>query len=296
MRLFDILRSIDPSFPACHAFVADAIAEQIDSTDTAPDFECWPREAYGNIAPPYRMFFVEARTHARDLNIPGLDDITVERGVLFRDATGDQLVEQDKHLIPCQARPEGTRWIWACYGFVRFNNDGNPLVFPGHGYIHIGTDGRLLDDPANGISMVEYPEQALIPGAEYCPLPLLSTFLPFALFAVKALHDRCVVEHIKPTRQQRRHAQRKDNITLQEHYILKVTTPTPQRRYPPRSKQQPVFKRQHSVRGHFRFYTEEAPLFGRIAGAVWVPSHQRGNAGSGAIEKDYQIAPRSHEE
>ncbi len=295
MRLFDILRSIDPSFPSCHAFIADAIAAQIDSTEEAPDFECWPAEAYGNIAPPYPMFFVESCTKAGDL-IPDLGDITVERGVLFRDATSDPLVVADKHLIPGRQRPEGTRWVLACYGFVRFNDAGNPLLFPGYGHIHIAADGRWLDDPAAGITMVEHPDKARIPGAEYLPLPYLSTFLPFALFAVGALHDRCEVEHVKPNRQQKRHALRKEGITLQEHYILKVHTPAQQRRYPPKPRQDAKgAARLHSVRGHFRFYTEAAPLFGRIIGAVWVPSHQRGVVGSGAIDKEYQIVPRETE-
>jgi hypothetical protein len=48
-------------------------------------------------------------------------------------------------------------------------------------------------------------------------------------------------------------------------------------------------KRLHIVRGHFKTYTEEAPLFGRTVGIIWVPCHARGNAALGIVEKDYSL-------
>lgn len=51
-----------------------------------------------------------------------------------------------------------------------------------------------------------------------------------------------------------------------------------------------IKSRLHVVRGHFKHYTESAPLFGRIVGTVWVPCHARGNADLGLIEKDYSMA------
>lgn len=304
MRLYDILRSVDPSFPQCNAFIADAIAERIDSGADAPDFENWPADAYGNVAPPFKEFFVETRgtislaEFAESLGLPpgaqfmveGLgDEVVIERGVLVVDMTSDPRIERLEHLDTGFPLPEGTKWVLACYGFLRMAG-GDIGLFPGHLFLHIGADGRLLDD-TSGVHMVEYPDSMLLPGVDYYQLAHLATFVPFMLFAVKALHDRCQVEHVKPSRQQRRYALRKQQINLQEHYILKVTTPVPQRRYPDRPKQDEKRppKRSHGVRGHFRFYTQEKPLFGRIAGAVWVPAHQRGKREAGTIGKDYLI-------
>lgn len=44
----------------------------------------------------------------------------------------------------------------------------------------------------------------------------------------------------------------------------------------------------HSVRGHFKRYTEENPLFGKYVGRFWTPSHVAGKANR-VIEKEYKI-------
>lgn len=47
----------------------------------------------------------------------------------------------------------------------------------------------------------------------------------------------------------------------------------------------------HFVRGHFRNYTEEKPLFGKYSGTVWIPDMMRGNKEAGIVEKDYRVIP-----
>lgn len=50
--------------------------------------------------------------------------------------------------------------------------------------------------------------------------------------------------------------------------------------------------RQHSlhvVRGHFKTYTEEKPLLGKAVGTFWFPSHARGAADVGIVDKDYNV-------
>lgn len=45
----------------------------------------------------------------------------------------------------------------------------------------------------------------------------------------------------------------------------------------------------HICRGHFKTYTDKAPLFGKYCGTVWVPMHLKGNATQGTVHKDYDI-------
>lgn len=52
----------------------------------------------------------------------------------------------------------------------------------------------------------------------------------------------------------------------------------------------------HVVRGHFATYTEDKPLFGKIVGTVWKPSHARGDVKVGTVVKDYSIGPRCESE
>lgn len=45
----------------------------------------------------------------------------------------------------------------------------------------------------------------------------------------------------------------------------------------------------HICRGHFATYTEERPLFGKVAGTFWVPSHVKGSVEHGIVDKDYRV-------
>lgn len=45
----------------------------------------------------------------------------------------------------------------------------------------------------------------------------------------------------------------------------------------------------HICRGHFATYSEERPLFGRVAGTFWKPMHVRGSAKEGVVVKDYAV-------
>ncbi len=55
-------------------------------------------------------------------------------------------------------------------------------------------------------------------------------------------------------------------------------------------------KRLHICRGHFKTYTTERPLFGRLTGTFWVPQHMRGDIDTGVVAKDYQVVmPRGTE-
>ncbi len=45
----------------------------------------------------------------------------------------------------------------------------------------------------------------------------------------------------------------------------------------------------HLARGHFKTYTKEAPLFGRITGRFWWQPHVRGQNRDGVIMKDYEV-------
>ena len=45
----------------------------------------------------------------------------------------------------------------------------------------------------------------------------------------------------------------------------------------------------HMCRGHFKHYTKEKPLFGKIDGMIWWQPQARGNKKKGIIVKDYKI-------
>ena len=47
----------------------------------------------------------------------------------------------------------------------------------------------------------------------------------------------------------------------------------------------------HLARGHFKTYTKENPLFGKIVGRYWWQPHVRGRNIDGVVMKDYEIDP-----
>jgi len=49
--------------------------------------------------------------------------------------------------------------------------------------------------------------------------------------------------------------------------------------------------RWHICRGHFKTFTDEAPLFGRVTGTFWWSPTARGRKSRGEVHKDYQVEP-----
>jgi ribosomal protein S14 len=45
----------------------------------------------------------------------------------------------------------------------------------------------------------------------------------------------------------------------------------------------------HICRGHFRTYSEEKPLFGRVSGTFFIPAHARGSASEGVVVPQYAV-------
>jgi len=52
-----------------------------------------------------------------------------------------------------------------------------------------------------------------------------------------------------------------------------------------------VERARHKVRGHFKHYTEDAPLFGHTTGNIWCPPHERGDEDEGHVDKEYRSKP-----
>lgn len=45
----------------------------------------------------------------------------------------------------------------------------------------------------------------------------------------------------------------------------------------------------HVCRGHYRTYTDDSKLFGKLTGTFWIPQHIRGSSESGEVHKDYRL-------
>lgn len=73
-----------------------------------------------------------------------------------------------------------------------------------------------------------------------------------------------------------------------DYHVLNVVTPSAKREY--QEKHKPLsHNRVHLCRGHFKEYTKEHPLFGKLTGIYWWQPHARGQNKNGIVIKDYNI-------
>jgi hypothetical protein len=284
MRLFDRIRLEIAGFPAdIPCIVADNIAAQIDQLpgegNESPD-----AAAFGVVAPPFSQFFVEAETSAEVSFGPGDGDKpliqTVQRGMLIDVEEADDQSEEEWH------------WRYVMTPFAWYQPLNLPTVITdlqtanGCVYLHLNKDGEILDHLAR-IQTAIFDQTPLTVNK----MQTFVSFLPFILKTLSVLHQKTYVEHVTPTRQMKRMHQRKHKRQLSDYYILSVQ-PLQQitdmddvaRPVKPAGR-----RRAHVVRGHFKYYSPERPLFGRYSGMIWVSDHERGKPELGAIRKDYMV-------
>lgn len=113
-------------------------------------------------------------------------------------------------------------------------------------------------------------------------------------FAVSLLHCKNVELVDKPiSRQYRRMMERKGEPITQYKTLVIEPFKKQVRNEARESGQNEIERALHICRGHFRTYSEDKPLFGKISGTFWIPMHVRGNADVGTIEKDYKVVADS---
>ena len=85
---------------------------------------------------------------------------------------------------------------------------------------------------------------------------------------------------------------------LEKYYILEVVKGVPKTKYQgevPWDYRPPAERALHLCRGHFKTYTEEAPLFGKYTGTFWWQPSLRGKEENGIIRKDYSVSTHTEQ-
>lgn len=117
--------------------------------------------------------------------------------------------------------------------------------------------------------------------------PLL--FVP-ALFAISLMHCKNVdVRPFDPAERVSRKHERKHGRPLTRYYVLDIQPIRGILDKEGEAQTKGLRHALHICRGHFKTYDEDARLFGRHVGTYWWPSHVRGSAEKGVVEKDYRI-------
>jgi len=118
----------------------------------------------------------------------------------------------------------------------------------------------------------------------------LPGYLFSALLSISFMHCKNVdiVDNDPPPKLSRRHL-RKHGRPLTTFKTLNIDPMRQVLDRDGRARETGLRSAVHICRGHFKTFSPDAPLFGKLTGTYWWADHVRGDAAVGAVEKDYRI-------
>lgn len=112
-----------------------------------------------------------------------------------------------------------------------------------------------------------------------------------AFLSLSFLNCKNVVRHVHNPSEVANRVRAKQRLQpLLKYYTLNINPMREVLRKEGGSERTGLRKALHICRGHFATYTSERPLFGRVTGTFWKPSHVKGTPTQGVIGKDYRPA------
>lgn len=241
---------------------------------------------FPNLAPPFERFWMEYRRPAR---IPSPHGGMVPTsggpravGVAVR---GYEVGTVPADLGPLLARLAGldeARWCLSLTTFVEVEK-GWVLAAPSVSVVGVRADGSATGEVRAVVSRTE--EAPDHPGVRF-----LFGFVKPALLAISFMHCKNVrqAEEAPPPKLSRAHT-RRHGLPLSTYRTLVIDPMREVLRREGRAGEVGVERALHICRGHFKTYDQARPLFGRVAGTIWCPSHVRGAIEAGLAGKDYRV-------
>jgi hypothetical protein len=206
--------------------------------------------------------------------------------------------------VPSRAYAEGT-WsdIPASHrgseGLVLWHEEGQPLSIRGAPYT-LGANGVVVAYPLEVEVVIDNKgafgqAEVVLPAAwprewqEKMREAALDLLRP-ALMTVGFMNCKnvSVVDERPPVALSGRH-KRKTGRALERY--SRVVLPSPQPRRSGESGDANGSSSLHLVRGHFKTYTEEAPLLGKHVGTWWWSWQVRGDEAAGSVIPEYEVSP-----
>ena len=231
-------------------------------------------EQLPKIAPPYpRMWFEWRLLWDGNLNL----------------ITGDDAPIGEAYYMGCyietQEIPQG--WTYDILLFekhIATEDPQIPIVTPLNIVVRfrVPAEGKIQGD----LELEQISRQGTDPNLETNDW-IRDYYISPVLFGIGLLHCKNVLTEIRGGRKMGVKRQRRYTT---RHHVLNVI--------PARKIKTTRFERDshnklslHFRRGHFKTYSQEAPLFGRIVGTFWWDAHTAGNAEIGVVTKDYNVLP-----
>jgi hypothetical protein len=123
------------------------------------------------------------------------------------------------------------------------------------------------------------------------------TMMQPAFLATSFMHCRnIIVNEVAPPRKLAKASRKRHGVPLVSYRTINIEPMRKLLRSEGRSNETGIKHALHICRGHFRTYTPDKPLFGKVTGTVFVPMHARGSAQEGIVVQNYTViapSPRS---
>lgn len=260
----------------------------IDFTNVTEYFEqhCAESRAYESLsksfnqAPPFPSFWMESK--ARPIH-PEL----CSYGVFVRTLDFEQ-VSDEMAAIPFDIKP---KWLLVgdIFDEMIAEEPYGPIIRTMLPVLETGETAIADGHPriwATDLTTGESAEGDMIHIAMdmIAPLSLALTFM----------HCKGVtlVDNVPPAPLQKKHLKRhRDGRPLVTYKTILIQPATRVLREEGQIETQGMAKALHICRGHFKHFSEDRPLFGKMSGTFWWPSHIRGSESAGVAIRDYKVSP-----
>jgi hypothetical protein len=260
------------------------------ANDVGHYFDSFPEGTHmgdllSTVAPPLRDMWIEFDGVGNRLNLRSW-------GVHLVVADGPGV----EHPIRPDWVPDAARWVVVFHILGEWTK-GDVVGQIASGAICLDADGILIHGEQPGLRSVHIAlggdavlEQRMEDEHVAFYYSRAQELLYAALLAVSFCHCKNVDRNeVKPSEKLSRSFQRRHGRPLTRYWVLDIEPMKRVLAYDGQVHQHGLRHALHICRGHFKTYTAEAPLFGKVTGTYWWTDQVRGSADLGVVDKDYRL-------
>lgn len=258
-------------------FAADDVGHYVASLPEGLDFT----DVVNSLAPPFDKFFVEFQGVR---NTDGLH----AWGALVINAPPEELTYTDDSGTVLSAR-----WLLRLRTFVEYTK-GKPIGPISDHYCGLADDGTWLRTGEDNShfwagQLVELTSDVGEVANQQEGDWVANLLFP-VLLAISFAHCKNVeVLSVEPDAPLNRKHRKRTGRDLTRYHVLKIDPLRKLLQQHRESSDDSLGRALHLCRGHFKTFTEDAPLYGKHMGTYWWGPQVRGRRDAGVIEKDYRV-------
>ena len=233
-------------------------------------------DAVATMAPPFDRFWIEFQ------GVSNRFDNAYSWGVLVTSHEGIPAAPKDS---------EAPRWVLELTMFAekRKGKPAGPVIYFRLGLGDDGTWFRHDDGSHYWVSRLPTYQPQIPSEVEENLSDFMNDLLFPALMTISFMHAKNVtVEPVDPPEKLSRKFEKRTGRPLVRYHVLDIDPMRRQLEATGASRGN-LRKSLHLARGHFKVFTEDAPLFGRHVGTYWWEPHVRGQTKEGIVIKDYRV-------